>query len=45
MIIKYPNILQLKEVDDYEAKNCLPAMNLIRKTKLRLTSKPSIPNR
>jgi hypothetical protein len=28
------NVLQLQEVGDYEAQNCLPALNLIRSTKL-----------
>lgn len=36
------NGLQLQEVGDFEALNCLPALNLIRSTKLHLTSEPPI---
>jgi len=32
------NGLQLQEVGDFEAQNCLPALNLIRSTKLHLTT-------
>jgi hypothetical protein len=31
------NGLQLQEVGDYEAQNCLPPLNLIRSIKLHLT--------
>jgi len=34
------NVLQLQEVGDFEALNCLPAQNLIRSTKLHLTTEP-----
>ena len=34
--------LQLQEVGDFEAQNCLPPMNLIRSTKLHLTTEPPI---
>jgi hypothetical protein len=36
------NGLQLQEVGDYEAQNCLPPLNLIRSTKLHLTTEPPI---
>ena len=36
------NVLQLQEVGDFEALNCLPALNLIRSTKLHLTTEPPI---
>ena len=36
------NVLQLQEVGDFEAQNCLPALNLIRSTKLHLTTEPPI---
>ena len=39
------NVLQLQEVGDFEAQNCLPALNLIRSTKLHLTTEPAfLPN-
>jgi hypothetical protein len=42
LIHNYPSIahngLQLQEVGDFEAQNCLPAQNLIRSTKLHLTA-------
>jgi hypothetical protein len=37
-----PNGLQLQEVGDFEAQNCLPALNLIRSTKLHLTTEPPL---
>ena len=36
------NVLQLQEVGDFEAQNCLPPQNLIRSTKLHLTTEPPI---
>ena len=36
------NVLQLQEVGDFEALNCLPPQNLIRSTKLYLTTEPPI---
>jgi len=36
------NGLQLQEVGDFEAQNCLPPQNLIRSTKLHLTTEPPI---
>jgi hypothetical protein len=33
---------QLQEVGDFEAQNCLPVLNLIRSTKLHLTTEPRI---
>jgi len=36
------NGLQLQEVGDFEALNCQPATNLIRSTKLYLTTEPPI---
>ena len=33
------NVLQLQEVGDFGALNCLPALNLIRSTKLHVTGK------
>ena len=36
------NGLQLQEVGDFEALNCLPPLNLIRSTKLHLTTEPPI---
>jgi len=36
------NGLQLQEVGDFEALNCLPPQNLIRSTKLHLTTEPPI---
>ena len=36
------NGLQLQEVGDFEALNCLPALNLKRSTKLHLTTEPPI---
>jgi hypothetical protein len=35
-------ILRVLEVGDYEAQNFLPAMNLMRSTKLHLTTEPPI---
>jgi len=37
-----PNGLQLQEVGDFEALNCLPPQNLIRSTKLHLTTESPI---
>ena len=37
-----PNVLQLQEVGDFGDENCLPAPNLIRSTKLHLTTEPPI---
>ena len=36
------NVWQLQEVGDFEAQNCLPAVNLIRSTKHHLTTEPPI---
>lgn len=36
------NVLQLQEVGDFEALNCLPALHLIRSTELHLTTEPPI---
>lgn len=36
------NGLQLQEVGDFEAQNCLLPQNLIRSTKLHLTTEPQI---
>jgi len=36
------NGLQLQEVGDFGALNCLPPQNLIRSTKLHLTTEPTI---
>jgi hypothetical protein len=36
------NGLQLQEVGDFGAQNCLPALNLLRSTKLHLTTEPPI---
>jgi hypothetical protein len=39
------NVLALGEEADYEALNCLPALNLIRSTKLHLRPEPAfLPN-
>jgi len=39
------NVLALGEEADFEALNCLPALNLIRSTKLHLTTEPAfLPN-
>jgi len=39
------NVLALGEEADFEALNCLPAMNLIRSAKLHLTTEPAfLPN-
>jgi hypothetical protein len=39
------NVLALGEEADFEAQNCLPALNLIRSTKLHLTTEPAfLPN-
>jgi hypothetical protein len=36
------NVLQLQEVGDFGDENCLPPLNLIRSTKLPLTTEPPI---
>jgi hypothetical protein len=36
-----PNGLALGEEADFEALNCLPALNLIQSTKLQLTTEPA----
>jgi hypothetical protein len=36
-----PNVLRLVEEADFKAQNCLPALNLIRSTKLHLTTEPA----
>jgi hypothetical protein len=36
------NVLQLQEVGDFGDENCLPPLNLIRSTKLHLTTEPPI---
>jgi hypothetical protein len=36
------NVLQLQEVGDFEAQNCLPAQMLDWKTELHLTTEPPI---
>jgi len=36
------NGLQLQEIGDFGDENCLPALNLIRSTKLHLPTEPSI---
>ena len=41
-VFSQPDVLQLQEVGDFEAQNCLPALNLIRSTKLHLTTEPPI---
>jgi hypothetical protein len=39
------NVLALGEEADFEALNCLPAQNLIRSTKLHLSTEPAfLPN-
>jgi hypothetical protein len=39
------NVLALGEEADFEALNCLPALNLIRSTKLQLATEPAfLPN-
>jgi len=40
------NVLALGEEADFEALNCLPALSLIRSTKLHLSTEPAfLPNR
>jgi hypothetical protein len=36
------NVLQLQEVGDFGDENCLPPLNLIRSTKLHLSTEPPI---
>jgi len=39
------NVLALGEEADFKILNCLPALNLIRSTKLRLSTEPAfLPN-
>ena len=39
------NVLELGEKADFEALNCQPALNLIRSTKLQLSTEPAfLPN-
>jgi hypothetical protein len=39
------NVLALGEEADFEALNCLPVLNLIRSTKLHLSTEPAfLPN-
>ena len=41
----FANGLALGEEADFEALNCLPALNLIRRTKLHLSTEPAfLPN-
>jgi hypothetical protein len=43
--IIHSNVLGLGEEADFEALNCLPALNLIRSTKLHLSTEPAfLPN-
>ncbi len=42
MLPTFDNVLQLQEVGDFEAQNFLPPLNLIRSTKLHLTTEPPI---
>jgi len=42
VVFSQPDVLQLQEVGDFEAPNCLPPLNLIRSTKLHLTTEPPI---
>jgi hypothetical protein len=40
-----PNVLQLQEVGDFGDENCLPPLDLIRSTKLHLSTEPAfLPN-
>jgi len=41
MLVVY-DVLQLEEVGDFGDENCLPPLNLIRSTKLHLTTEPPI---
>ena len=41
-VFRQLDVLQLQEVGDFEAQNCLPPQNLIRSTKLHLTTEPPI---
>jgi hypothetical protein len=39
------NVLALGEEADFEAQNCMPALSLIRSTKLHLSNEPAfLPN-
>jgi hypothetical protein len=43
--IIHTNVLPLGEEADFEAQNCPPALNLIRSTKLHLSTQPAfLPN-
>src|SRR5690554_4039896 len=45
IILLAHNVLALGEEADFEALNCLPALNLIRSTKLHLSTEPAfLPN-
>jgi hypothetical protein len=41
-VFSQPDVLQLQEVGDFGDENCLPPQNLIRSTKLHLTTEPPI---
>ena len=41
-VFSQPDVLQLQEVGDFGDENCLPEMNLIRSTKLHLTTEPPL---
>ena len=41
-VFSQPDVLQLQEVGDFGDENCLPPLNLIRSTKLHLTTEPPI---
>ena len=44
-VIISANVLALGEEADFEAQNCLPTLNLIRSTKLHLSTEPAfLPN-
>ena len=42
LLLDSATVCVLQEVGDYEALNCLPALNLIRSTGLHLTTEPPI---
>ena len=42
LLVRPHNGLRLQEVGDFEDENCLPPKNLIRSTKLHLTTEPPI---
>jgi hypothetical protein len=44
-VFSQPDVLALGEEADFEALNCLPALNFIRSTKLHLSTEPAfLPN-